>query len=83
MKFTPTEQRLLEVFSDGKGHTTRELVKCLNDDLQPPQRVRVMICLLNRKLVRRGEKILSMRTGKPGHDNAQYIHVRLLGSNNE
>lgn len=83
MKFTPTEQRLLDVFSDGKGHTTRELVKCLNDDLQPPQRVRVLVFLLNRKLSKKGEKIISVRTGKAGVESSKYMHVRLLGGTDE
>ncbi len=78
MHFTPTQQRLLDVFSDGKGHTTSELVKCLNDELQEPKSVRVMVFLLNKKLIKKGEKIVSIRTGKPGKESAQYLHVRLL-----
>lgn len=78
MEFTPRERRVLDMLSDGKGHPTCELVTVLDDELQKPANVRVTIFYLNKKLVKRGEKIISMKTNKPGHYAHQYIHIRLL-----
>lgn len=49
--FTPTQQRIMDVMSDGLPHTSRELIKrCLNDEDQPVEHMKVMIFNLRKRL---------------------------------
>ena len=75
--FTPTQQRLLKLLSDGMPHTRKELVKCLDDELTSLDTVNVHISYLRRKLRPIGQDIIcemgsSYKLG--------YRHVRLLRS---
>lgn len=71
--FTPTEQRILDVFSDGERHTRDELLACL-DDLSIESSIRPHIARLRVKLHRRGETIETVWVQR----RCQYRHVRLL-----
>ena len=50
VSFTPTEQRILLLLSDGRHHLKTELKDCLNDDLQSTNNIGVYIHRLRKKL---------------------------------
>lgn len=76
-EFTPTEERMLVVLSDGDRHKKEELHKCLFDELSQLMTVNYHIQNMRRKLERKGQTIVVER-GK-GYD-LFYRHVRLLAS---
>lgn len=55
--FTPTEQRILHVLSDGRGHTRAELEAVLEDDQAGPKAVAMHVTRIRVKLRPRGESI--------------------------
>lgn len=72
--FTPTQQAILDVLSDGEGHSTRELHGCLPDELTDLKQVRGHIFNLRKKLRPEGQDILCvMQMGR-----FYYRWVRLL-----
>lgn len=72
--FTPTEQRILDVLSDGKSHIRAELLRCL-DDLSIESSVRPHLMRLRAKLRLRGETIVRVWVQR----RCEYQHVRLVG----
>lgn len=75
--YTPTEQRILTVLSDGQAHPRKELLACLNDDMAVAHTLRHHIRNIRRKLPE-GQTIV-FEVGfqfKP-----YYRHIRLLCSN--
>lgn len=75
MEFTPTELRMLEVLSDGRQHTRKELHACLYDELSSLKTVKFHVSTLRKKLERRGETIVCVL-----NNGVHYRHVRLLAS---
>lgn len=63
MSFTPVEQKMLKVLSDGRGHKTMELYNCLVDDLSPIRNVSVHVRNIRQKLRRVGEAIVAVKPG--------------------
>ncbi len=56
-RYTPTQQRILDLLSDGLAHSKRELFALLDDELAGRTAIRKHICLL-RKLLPLGQTIL-------------------------
>jgi hypothetical protein len=74
-RFTPTELRLLAVLSDGQGHTKRELLDCLDEDMPSAKLLAVHLFRVRRKLKTMAQSIVCVR----GFANTLlYQHVRLL-----
>jgi DNA-binding response OmpR family regulator len=75
LPFTPLQERLLAVLSDGMPHHRDELYSCLDDDLADPGALRVAIHYLRKKLNRKGHTIIC----EVGQDRLyRYRHVILL-----
>lgn len=74
MRFTPTQQRILDILSDGMPHHRSELHRCLNDDMSSTKVLRGHIYLLREKLLKRGENILC----EYFKGSFMYRHVRLI-----
>ena len=68
--FTPTQRKILDVLSDGQGHSTEELRKCLWDELTDVSTVRVHLTQMRAKLRPIGQDIL--------YRDSMYRHVRLV-----
>ncbi len=77
-KFTPTEQRILQVLSDGKPHHKSEFYECLFDDMSVDKNKAVTnhVLRIREKLRVDGYDIVcSLRYRK-----SYYTHVRLLST---
>lgn len=79
MKFSPIQQRMLEVLSDGLPHTPLELHACLDDELGPVRNIRAHLTAIRKKLLTKGQTIVGYyHLGK-----VHYRHVRLLNWKDE
>jgi hypothetical protein len=76
IKFTPTQQRLLKVLSDGMPHKREELMACLADGLSNPVTVNNHLADIRKFLRLIGQDIICEFI----HRQRQYRHVRLLNS---
>lgn len=75
-EFTPTEQRILKLLSDGQRHKRKEIHACLFDELSELKTIRYHICMMRKVLRPKGEDIIcEMYMG-----GLYYRHVRLLAS---
>lgn len=73
LSFTPTQQRLLRVLSDGQDHSAEELRAVLGDDMAGRSALSVHLTYLRKKLQRQGQDVVCLfRHG------FFYRHVRLL-----
>lgn len=80
-RFTPTQQRLLAVLSDGEPHSPAELSKCVNDDLAVDGVLRNHIKLLRDKLFSVGELIVcEIHWGSRKGHRVCYRHVKSIGA---
>lgn len=75
---TPTQLRILELLSDGRPHTRREMHACLDDDLAQPTAFERHLTGMRKILRPKGEDILCQRC-RNGQDS-YYVLVRLLAS---
>ncbi len=57
-RFTPTEQAILELLSDGMPHPRDEVKRLLPDDLADARAIAVHVCNLRRKIGRVGQDII-------------------------
>lgn len=57
-EYTPTEQRIINMLSDGQSHTTAELKTCLDDELASASAVRFHISNIRQRLRPKGEDIV-------------------------
>jgi hypothetical protein len=73
-KLTPTQQRMLDLLSDGLPHNKAELHALLWDNLSYANTIQVHISALRKVLRARGEDILCEFI----HRRLHYRHVRLL-----
>ena len=78
--FTPTQQRILNVLSDGMPHTKEEMRDCLNDELSGGNNLRVHLTYLRKKLRTVGQTIVYEFQWP---NKMLYRHVRLLASAND
>ena len=74
-RYTPTEQKILQVLSDGMSHERCELYACLMDPESKPTSIRQRISSLRKKLRPKGEDVIcELNRG------IYYRHVRMLAS---
>lgn len=76
--YTPTQQRILLLLSDGLPHTREEMLGCINDELSSMRNLRTHLVLLRKKLNMVGQSILYEFQGFP--PKTVYRHVRLLAN---
>lgn len=76
MKVSPTQQRILDLLSDGAAHPVKELVACLWDDAaeNPAAAVAKHIHYLRGKLARQGRDIV----GRSQWGSLSYRMVRFI-----
>jgi hypothetical protein len=72
--WTPTQQRIYDLLSDGRMHQRKELEACLNDDMAGQSTLRFHICVMRRKLRPIGENIASTILDQ----RTYYQHVRFI-----
>ena len=60
---SPTEQRLMDLLSDGLPHTKKEMVPCLADPLGGETNVKTHLHNLRKKLLPRNEAVLCVIVG--------------------
>jgi len=72
--FTPTENRLLRIFSDGRLHTVEELLSALDDDLAEWKQLKDHIVRLRKKIKPMGQDIMNTRH----HRVLYYRQIRVL-----
>jgi len=77
--FTPTQQRMLRVLSDGLPHTRDELGACLDDELAKPKAIHNHLIVLRKLLKCHGETVLCEWDRK----RPRYRHVRLIKPNGQ
>ena len=75
--FTPTEQAILQVLSDGMSHSRAELQPCLRDELGSADNVKIHITNIRKKLRPKSEDIICQRVHLA---EATYRHIRILAS---
>lgn len=71
--FTPTQNRMFNLLSDGSIHSKEELHACLDDELSEQNMVPFHICNMRKVIRPKGLDVVSER-------NAGYRLVRLLRS---
>jgi hypothetical protein len=77
--YTPTEQAMLKVLSDGMAHPLDDLRACLSDELAVSSTVRVHLLNLRKKLRTINQDVLCVYVwGR--HSKPLYRHVRLITS---
>ena len=72
-QYTPTEQRLIHLLSDGMPHPKAEVQGCIGDELSRAARYSALSAL-RKKLRPIGQEIVCETTGRATF----YRHVRLL-----
>jgi hypothetical protein len=80
-KYSPTQQRILALLSDGLPHAPRELVNCLNDNHPdvPNSNLSVYITSLRKALRPLGQDIILEWHGR----KPTYRHVRVVSINDK
>ena len=58
VRFTPTQQRIMDLLSDGELHSKQEIFKCLSDDLSQPGAIHCQITLIRNKIRAEGYAIM-------------------------
>jgi hypothetical protein len=74
--YTPTQQAMLDVLSDGQAHTRQELHACLPDELGPLSNINSHLCNTRKHLRPIGQDIVCELVNR----RICYRHVRLLAS---
>ena len=75
--YTPTQQRILLLLSDGLPHTREEIRECI-DTMSSNANIRTHLTILRKKLEGVGQAILYEFQGFP--PKTVYRHVRLLAN---
>ena len=73
MKFTPTQNAIMDVLRDGRRHSKCELMKCL-DEFSTSNNLRVHLSHLRKRLESRGDDIVC----ELGRDGSYYRWVRII-----
>ena len=74
--FTPTQQRIVDLLSDGRAHTREEVQKCLVDELGPVENIRPHLTSLRKILRPHGKDIACQLLNRKSY----YVLVRVLAS---
>ncbi len=77
--YTPIEQRMINLLSDGIRHSYEEMFQCLDDELAGNTAVLFHITNLKNKLAKKGFGITSQRENKVTY----YRMVRFIGKSSE
>lgn len=72
--FTPTQQKILDVLSDGKSHSRQELIDCLEDAVADRKNLNVHLSNLRARMRPAGHDVIYC----PRHRKAYYRHVVLI-----
>lgn len=72
--FTPTQQCMLDVLSDGQAHTREELHACLPDEMGALSNIQAHLCAIRKQLRPIGQDILC----EFKHRTLHYRHIGLL-----
>ncbi len=72
--YTPTEQRLVAMLSDGKTHSRRELLTCIDDDQAEFSNLQWHLSQVRKQVRPMGQEIMFVS----GNCVSGYRHVRLL-----
>lgn len=76
-RFTPTQQRMIDVLSDGLRHTRKELEACLDDELaETHSAVSVHLTAIRKILRPIGQDVILEYEGQ---NRTYYRHVRIVG----
>lgn len=78
-KFTPTQQRILELLSDGLRHKRDEVLACLGDDMASLDTMQIHIVYLRKKLNPKGTDIVC----QVYNGGYYYRHIRMLVNPND
>lgn len=78
-KFTPAQQRIISVLSDGMQHSPEELFACLWDELSAPVNLANHIKDLRKLLRPIGQDIICEIRGRHSNRQTLYRHVRVVG----
>lgn len=62
--FTPTQERIVRVLADGRGHKREELMRCLDDPMATKQDLYQRISDLRRKLLNRNLDVVFVCEGR-------------------
>lgn len=76
LKFTKTEQKILDFLSDGRGHRPAEICEYLGEgeyEVAVPT-LRVHVMNINKELRKIGEAVKAIANGKTTY----YQHIRLI-----
>jgi hypothetical protein len=74
--FSPTQQAILDLLSDGRAHSVEELHECLSDDLSPTTAIYHHVSVIRSKLRPKGEGVGYVRNDK----GSFYYLTRLMSS---
>ena len=74
--YTPTEQRIMTMLSDGQFHTRGQLMGCLGDELTAVGTLHVHLTNLRQKLRPMGQDIIFRNI----EGVSCYMHARILAS---
>lgn len=75
---TPTEQRIIDLLSDGYPHHRLDLMKLLDDDMTSWKTLAVHVYNIRRKIRPTGRDVITELVNPRAHPH--YRLVRLLGS---
>jgi hypothetical protein len=78
-RFTPTQQRMIDVLSDGMPHTREELHKCLWDEEGALGNIKMHISLIRKVLQPVGQDIVCCLV----RGTIQYRHIRRIYPSSE
>lgn len=74
--FTPTQQKIVDLLSDGERHAYGEVKKCLWDELSEDITIHIHVSNIRKKLIPIGENIICEHHNGTGY----FRHVVLLNS---
>jgi len=77
--FTPTQQRIMDLLSDGKPHCKDELQKCLSDELAGDTAVGFHLTAIRKVLSKRNEGVLCVLVNR----KIAYRYVALRGASDK
>lgn len=80
MHLRPTEQRILDLLSDGQRHTREEIKGLLDDELADMVTVRIHVSNLRKKIAAKGENVVVSRQTVDGKVVTRYQLMRVLAS---
>jgi hypothetical protein len=78
-KFTPTQQKIMDILQDGEPHKRSRLMECIPDELSSDTQLRHHMKLIRDRLRPYGQTVLCQFMNR----GLYYRWVRILGNPNE